>query len=64
MGNETSSVKIHSLLTAEDLKQLRANFPGGGAGTPPKQLGWGVWKEVWPPHLLRQMEKILNGKYY
>ena len=27
MGNETSSVKIHSLLSAEDIKRLRAGFP-------------------------------------
>ena len=27
MGNETSSVKIHSLLSAEDIKKLRAGFP-------------------------------------
>ena len=27
MGNETSSVKINSLLTAEDIKRLRAGFP-------------------------------------
>ena len=27
MGNETSSVKIHSLLTADDIKRLRAGFP-------------------------------------
>ena len=30
MGNEASSVHIHSALTAEDLKALRAHFPGGG----------------------------------
>ena len=30
MGNEASSVRIHSALTAEDLKALRASFPGGG----------------------------------
>ena len=27
MGNETSSVKIHSLLSADDIKRLRAGFP-------------------------------------
>ena len=30
MGNEASSVHIHSALTAEDLKALRSHFPGGG----------------------------------
>ena len=30
MGNEASSVHIHSALTAEDLKALRSTFPGGG----------------------------------
>ena len=30
MGNEASSVHIHSALTAEDLKALRCHFPGGG----------------------------------
>ena len=45
MGNETSSMKIHSLLTADDLKDLRNAFPGGGASpTPVTSLNWGAWK--------------------
>ncbi len=49
MGNETSSMKIHSLLTAEDLKDLRTQFPGGGASaTPVTSLNWGAWKQAWP----------------
>ena len=45
MGNETSSMKIHSLLTADDLKDLRNAFPGGGASpTPVTSLNWGSWK--------------------
>jgi hypothetical protein len=35
MGNETSSMKIHSLLTAEDLKGLRSEFPGGATSATP-----------------------------
>ena len=43
MGNETSSMKIHSLLTAEDLKGLRAQFPGGAtSATPITDLNWGA----------------------
>ena len=45
MGNDTSSMKIHSLLTADDLKDLRNAFPGGGASpTPVTSLNWGSWK--------------------
>ena len=60
MGNEVSSVKVHTLLTAEDLKLLRTKFPGGGSGTPPNNLSWGVWKEVWPPELLKTLELQLS----
>lgn len=56
MGNETSSMKIHSLLTAEDLKALRAEFPGGGA-TPVTNLQWGAWKQCWPQDRLFVLEK-------
>ena len=61
MGNETSSVKIHSLLTAEDLKALRASFPGGGASaTPLTDLNWGAWKEAWPENRREALEKLLK----
>ena len=62
MGNETSSVKIHSLLTAEDLKKLRENFPGGGASvTPVNALDWGAWKEAWPQNRRLNLEKCLKS---
>lgn len=32
MGNETSSVKLHQLLSADDVKNIRTSFPGGGSG--------------------------------
>ena len=63
MGNETSSVKIHSLLTAEDLKKLRENFPGGGASvTPVTQLNWGAWQVVWPEDRRLNLEKCLKNE--
>jgi len=61
MGNEVSSVKVHNLLTAEDLKQLRTQFPGGGSGTPPTSLSWGLWREIMPADLLRGVEKVLTS---
>jgi hypothetical protein len=60
MGNEVSSVKVHSLLTAEDLKLIRTQFPGGGSGTPPSSLSWGVWKDMWPPELLKSLDLVLT----
>ena len=60
MGNEVSSIIVHSLLTAEDLKQLRTQFPGGGSGTPPTSLSWGVWREIVPEDLLKGVEKVLT----
>jgi hypothetical protein len=62
MGNETSSVKVHNLLTAEDLKLLRTHFPGGGSGTPPTNLSWGGWRELMSPDLLKGFEKLLTTK--
>ena len=63
MGNETSSVKIHSLLTAEDLKKLRENFPGGGASvTPVNGLDWGAWKQAWPQNRRLNLEKCLKNE--
>jgi hypothetical protein len=59
MGNEVSSVKVHNLLSAEDLKYLRTQFPGGGSGTPPSNLSWGLWKEAWPAELLQSLEGVL-----
>ena len=62
MGNETSSVKIHSLLTAEDLKKLRENFPGGGASvTPVTALDWGAWQQAWPQNRRLNLEKCLKN---
>ena len=61
MGNEVSSVKVHNLLTAEDLKQLRTQFPGGGSGTPPTSLNWGLWREIMPADLHRGIEKVLTS---
>ena len=61
MGNETSSVKIHTLLTADDIKRLRAGFPDGGAGVkPPANLEWGPWKTAWPPKLRKRLEQLLS----
>ena len=61
MGNETSSVKIHTLLTAEDIKRLRAGFPEGGAGVkPPPNLEWGPWKTAWPSKLRKRLEQLLS----
>jgi hypothetical protein len=61
MGNEVSSVKVHNLLSAEDLKYLRTQFPGGGSGTPPSNLSWGLWKEAWPAELLQSLEGVLTA---
>lgn len=60
MGNETSSMKIHSLLTAEDLKALRCGFPGGGS-TPVNNLRWGFWQQSWSEERLSSIEKLLLG---
>jgi len=60
MGNETSSVKIHSLLTADDLKRLRAGFPEGAVGAkPPADLEWGAWKQAWPLDLRNKLQAYL-----
>ena len=61
MGNEVSSVKVHSLLTADDLKVIRSHFPGGGSGTPPNNLSWGLWRDLWPQHLLKSLELVLTS---
>ena len=62
MGNETSSMKIHSLLTADDLKELRSAFPGGGASpTPITNLNWGAWQKVWPEERRGLFEKLLRN---
>eukprot|EP00095_Tigriopus_kingsejongensis_P010338 maker-scaffold525_size146620-snap-gene-0.13 protein:Tk10338 transcript:maker-scaffold525_size146620-snap-gene-0.13-mRNA-1 annotation:"tld domain-containing protein kiaa1609 homolog" len=61
MGNETSSVKIHSLLTAEDIKGLRGGFPGGGNGDPPTNLDWGQWK-LWRQEELVVLEKMMRNE--
>ena len=62
MGNETSSMKIHSLLTADDLKCLRSAFPGGGASpTPVTTLKWGAWQKFWPEERRILVEKLLKN---
>ena len=62
MGNETSSMKIHSLLTADDLKSLRGAFPGGGASpTPVTTLKWGAWHKFWPEDRRILVEKLLKN---
>ena len=62
MGNETSSMKIHSLLTAEDLKGLRAQFPGGAtSATPITDLNWGAWKGAWPDNRREMLEKLVKN---
>ena len=60
MGNEASSVRIHAALTAEDIKGLRAGFPGAGNGPPPAQLTFEPWGSCWRPDELRQLEKLLK----
>lgn len=62
MGNETSSMKIHSLLTAEDLKDLRSQFPGGAtSATPVTNLDWGNWQKAWPENRRESFEKIVKN---
>ena len=61
MGNETSSVRIHTLLTAEDIKGLRAAFPGSGNGPPPNDLKWGNWPH-WHADELGVLEKMLKDE--
>jgi len=62
MGNETSSMKIHSLLTAEDLKGLRSEFPGGAtSATPVTDLKWGAWKRAWPDNRREILEKLVKN---
>ena len=62
MGNETSSMKIHSLLTAEDLKALRSGFPGGAtSATPITNLDWGAWKGAWPENRRESLEKLVKN---
>jgi hypothetical protein len=62
MGNETSSMKIHSLLTAEDIKALRVSFPGGGASaTPITTMNWGAWKEAWPENRRQALEDLIKA---
>ena len=62
MGNETSSMKIHSLLSADDLKDLRGNFPGGGASaTPLTNLDWGAWKKAWPQERRDLVAKLIRN---
>ena len=64
MGNETSSLnnyKIHSLLTADDLKRLRAGFPEGAVGAkPPSDLEWGAWKDAWPQEIRQKWSDALS----
>ena len=62
MGNETSSLKIHSLLTAEDIKALRGNFPGAGNGEPPKALTWGQWVHAWDKEDVEAMHTIMRDE--
>lgn len=66
MGNETSSVKIHSLLTADDFKDLRSGFPGGGApssaSSGPETLNWSPWPELWPEARRKGLEAVLKGQ--
>ncbi len=62
MGNEASSVRIHSALTAEDLKGLRHGFPGGGNGPPPARLHFGPWNTCWRPEDRAQLERMLIEK--
>ncbi len=59
MGNETSSVKIHTLLSADDLKALRGNFPGGPE--PVNSLYWSPWKQTWPEYLRSAIESLLRS---
>lgn len=61
MGNETSSVKIHSLLTAEDIKGLRGGFPGGGNGPPPQHLDWAHWN-CWHDEEKKVLERIMSAE--
>ena len=62
MGNETSSMKIHSLLTAEDLKNLRGQFPGGATSAEPvTNLNWGFWKTAWPQNRRDSFEKVIKN---
>merc|ERR1712153_217845 len=65
MGNETSSMKIHSLLTAEDLKGLRSEFPGGAtSATPVTDLKWGAWKRAWPDNRRETLEKKITPQRF
>jgi len=59
MGNETSSVKIHSLLTADDIKRLRSTgFPD--PARPPSHLDWGPWKVAWPKSYIENIERVVS----
>ena len=61
MGNEASSVRIHEALTAEDIKGLRAAFPGAGNGPAPGSLDFGPWKSCWRDRDRAKIEGILTG---
>jgi len=62
MGNEASSVHIHSALTAEDLKALRAHFPGGGNSLEaPSALDFGQWP-LWNAVERALMERTMKDE--
>ena len=48
-----------SLLTADDIKRLRASgFPD--PAQPPARLDWGPWKVAWPKSYVENIEKVIS----